>query len=92
MVSKWVGVSENYLSRIFMKNVGESFIQYVTNLRIEESKRLLKKGYKINELSEKIGYMSSEHFSRVFKKVTGVSPKVYRESIGLGAEMKANQR
>jgi two-component system response regulator YesN len=89
MVSQWVGVSENYLSRLFMKNVGESFIQYVTNLRIEESKRLLKKGYKIIELSEKIGYMNSEHFSRVFKKVTGVSPKVYRESLGLGTEMKA---
>ncbi|WP_236284303.1 response regulator [Paenibacillus allorhizoplanae] len=80
MVSQWVGVSENYLSRLFMKNVGESFIQYVTNLRIEESKRLLKQGYKIIDLSEKIGYMNSEHFSRVFKKVTGVSPKVYKES------------
>jgi two-component system response regulator YesN len=90
MVSQWVGVSENYLSRLFMKNVGESFIQYVTNLRIEESKRLLKKGYKIIELSEKIGYVNAEHFSRVFKKVTGVSPKVYRESLGLGTEMKTD--
>ncbi|CAH1193056.1 Protein-glutamate methylesterase/protein-glutamine glutaminase [Paenibacillus allorhizoplanae] len=90
MVSQWVGVSENYLSRLFMKNVGESFIQYVTNLRIEESKRLLKKGYKIIELSEKIGYMNSEHFSRVFKKATGVSPKVYRERYGLAEEMKMN--
>jgi two-component system response regulator YesN len=87
MVSKWVGVSENYLSTLFMKNVGESFIQYVTNLRIEESKRLLKKGYKIMDLSEKIGYVNAEHFSRVFKKVTGVSPKVYRERFGLAAEM-----
>ncbi|MDR6882459.1 helix-turn-helix domain-containing protein [Bacillus sp. 3255] len=91
MVSQWVGVSENYLSRLFMKNVGESFIQYVTNLRIEESKRLLKKGYKIMDLSEKIGYMNSEHFSRVFKKVTGVSPRAYRESLGLGAVMNADQ-
>ncbi|MDD9265482.1 helix-turn-helix domain-containing protein [Paenibacillus sp. GCM10023248] len=92
MVSQWVGVSENYLSRLFMQNVGESFIQYVTNLRIEESKRLLKKGYKIVDLSEKIGYVNAEHFSRVFKKVTGVSPKVYRERFGLAAEMKTNQR
>jgi two-component system response regulator YesN len=90
MVSQWVGVSENYLSRLFMKNVGESFIQYVTNLRIEESKRLLKKGYKIIDLSEKIGYMNSEHFSRVFKKATGVSPKAYRERYGLAEEMKTN--
>ncbi|CAH1193236.1 hypothetical protein PAECIP111891_00513 [Paenibacillus allorhizoplanae] len=74
-----------------MKNVSESFIQYVTNLRIEESKRLLKKGYKIIDLSEKIGYVNAEHFSRVFKKVTGVSPKVYRESLGLGTEMKTDQ-
>ncbi|CAH1232282.1 Protein-glutamate methylesterase/protein-glutamine glutaminase [Paenibacillus allorhizoplanae] len=91
MVSQWVGVSENYLSRLFMKNVGESFVQYLTNLRIEESKRLLKKGYKIIDLSEKIGYVNAEHFSRVFKKVTGVSPKVYRESLGLGSEMKTDQ-
>jgi two-component system response regulator YesN len=92
MVSEWVGVSENYLSKLFMKNVGDSFIQYVTNLRIEESKRLLKKGYKIIDISAKVGYMNSEHFSRMFKKVTGVSPKVYRENLGSGATIMANQR
>ncbi|MBP1962288.1 helix-turn-helix transcriptional regulator [Paenibacillus aceris] len=81
MVSQWVGVTENYFSRLFMQNVGESFIQYVTKLRIEESKRLLKMGYKIIDLSEKIGYTNPEHFSRVFKRVTGVSPKVYKESL-----------
>ncbi|CAH1193186.1 Protein-glutamate methylesterase/protein-glutamine glutaminase [Paenibacillus allorhizoplanae] len=91
MVSQWVGVSENYLSRLFMKNVGESFVQYLTNLRIEESKRLLKKGYKIIDLSEKIGYVNAEHFSRVFKKVTGVSPKVYKERLGLGTEVKTDR-
>ncbi|MFC5449963.1 response regulator transcription factor [Paenibacillus aestuarii] len=83
IVSKWVGVSENYLSKLFLKQVGASFIHYVTSLRIEESKRLLKKGYKIVEISEKVGYMNAEHFSRMFKKVTGVSPKAYKENLGL---------
>ncbi|MFC5449992.1 helix-turn-helix transcriptional regulator [Paenibacillus aestuarii] len=90
-VSKSVGVNENYLSRLFRKNAGESFNQYVANLRIEESKRLLKEGNKIIDLPEKIGYMSSVHFRRVFKKVTGVSPKVYRNSLGLDTTMKADQ-
>ncbi|REE92709.1 two-component system response regulator YesN [Paenibacillus taihuensis] len=80
-VSEVVGVSETYISKQFSKEVGCSFMHYLTQLRIEEAKKLLKSGYKIAEVSEKVGYSNHEHFSRIFKKITGINPKTYRESI-----------
>jgi two-component system response regulator YesN len=82
LISEMVGVSESYLSKQFTKEVGSNFIQYLTNLRIEESKRLMKKkGFKITDIAETVGYLNVEHFSRMFKKTTGCSPKLYRESL-----------
>lgn len=82
LISEMVGVSESYLSKQFTKEVGSNFIQYLTNLRIEESKRLMKKkGFKITDIAESVGYLNVEHFSRMFKKTTGCSPKLYRESL-----------
>ncbi|WP_246294501.1 response regulator transcription factor [Paenibacillus planticolens] len=73
-----VGVSESYLSKQFAKEVGCTFVQYVTNHRMEESKRLLRMNMKISEICEQVGYLNPEHFSRVFKKATGYSPRAYR--------------
>ncbi|WP_246320555.1 helix-turn-helix domain-containing protein [Paenibacillus qinlingensis] len=82
LISEMVGVSEGYLSKQFTKEVGCNFIQYLTNLRIEESKRLMKKkGNKITYIAETVGYLNVEHFSRMFKKTTGYSPKLYRENL-----------
>jgi two-component system response regulator YesN len=82
LISEMVGVSEGYLSKQFNKEVGCNFIQYLTNLRIEESKRLMKKkSIKITDIAETVGYLNVEHFSRMFKKATGYSPKLYRESL-----------
>ncbi|MZQ84117.1 response regulator [Paenibacillus sp. 5J-6] len=82
LISEMVGVSESYLSKQFTKEVGSNFIQYLTHLRIEESKRLMKKkGFKITDIAETVGYLNVEHFSRMFKKTTGCSPKLYRESL-----------
>ncbi|WP_244163327.1 helix-turn-helix domain-containing protein [Paenibacillus pectinilyticus] len=81
LISEMVGVSEGYLSKQFTKELGCNFIQYLTNLRIEESKRLMKKkGNKITYIAEAVGYLNVEHFSRMFKKTTGYSPKLYRDS------------
>jgi two-component system response regulator YesN len=77
-----VGVSESYLSKQFVKEVGCNFIHYLTKLRIEEAKQLLEQGIKNSDISERIGYLNHEHFSRIFKKMTGFSPKAYRESLG----------
>lgn len=80
LVSTMVGVSESYLSKQFAKEVGSNFIQYLTNLRMAEAKRLLEIGTKISIVAEKIGYWNPEHFSRVFKKMNGISPKEYRNT------------
>ncbi|MWV44781.1 helix-turn-helix domain-containing protein [Paenibacillus sp. HJL G12] len=78
VISQMVGVSESYLSKQFSKEVGINFIQYLTQLRIEKAKKGLENGLKIYEVAEMVGYVNPEHFSRLFKKVTGVSPLAYR--------------
>lgn len=78
-ISEMVGVSESYLSKQFAKETGVNFIPYLTNLRIEKAKQALENGLKIYDVAEKVGYVNPEHFSRIFKKVTGVSPIAYRK-------------
>ncbi|MFX3634352.1 MAG: response regulator [Candidatus Pristimantibacillus sp.] len=68
-------VSPNYLSYLFKKEVGSNLWEYVIKLRMEESKRLLlQTDLRRYEISEKVGYESPEHFSKIFKKYYGVSP------------------
>ncbi|MBB6671417.1 response regulator transcription factor [Cohnella nanjingensis] len=78
-VSELAGVSESYLSKQFAKEVGSNFLHYLTTLRIEEAKRLLGQGVRIADVSERVGYANPEHFSRLFKRMTGLSPKGYRK-------------
>ncbi|WP_225446561.1 response regulator transcription factor [Paenibacillus rhizovicinus] len=91
-ISEVVGVSETYISKQFSKELGCSYMNYLTQLRINEAKKLLKAGFKIAEVSSKVGYSNHEHFSRVFKKITGQNPKAYRESELLTASAISNPR
>lgn len=73
------GISPNYLSQIFKKNMEIGISEYITTQKITESKRLLREtNLKIYEISDQLGFESSFYFSKVFKKITGVSPKDYR--------------
>ncbi|SFD48773.1 two-component system, response regulator YesN [Paenibacillus catalpae] len=83
LISQMVGVSESYLSKQFSKEVGRSFIQYLTKLRIDEAQRLMASGMKVSEVSNRVGYMNPEHFSRLFKKMMGQSPKSHRDTISV---------
>lgn len=75
LISEYVGLSETYFSKVFAKKMGESFINYLTRVRIEKAKDYIKNtNMKIYEISEKVGYTNVEHFSRVFKRFTGQSP------------------
>ncbi|QMV40630.1 response regulator [Cohnella cholangitidis] len=68
-------VSPNYLSYLFKKNKGINLWEYVIKLRMEESKRLIQHtDLRRYEISERVGYESPEHFSKIFKKYFGMSP------------------
>ncbi|WP_138752812.1 response regulator [Paenibacillus sinopodophylli] len=68
-------VSPNYLSYLFKKDTGYNLWEYVIKLRMEESRKLiLHTDLRRYEISERVGYESPEHFSKIFKKYYGMSP------------------
>jgi two-component system response regulator YesN len=73
-----LGVTPNHLSALFAREAGRSFREYLATIRIEAAKRLLAgSSLRVWEVAEKVGFSSVEHFSRVFKKLTGVSPHLF---------------
>ncbi|MBZ4664854.1 helix-turn-helix domain-containing protein [Mahella sp.] len=80
-ISQDLHISRNYLSYIFKKETGESFIDYVEKFRINKAKELMKtENLMIYEIAEKVGYFDSAHFSKSFKKLTGKTPSEYMRS------------
>ena len=78
-VARKVNVSPNYFSAIFSQEVGQTFIEYLTNKRIDEAKRMLRQTDKrSSEVAVAVGYKDPHYFSFVFKKVTGLTPNEYR--------------
>lgn len=79
-VAKEVNISPNYFSAIFSQEVGMTFIEYLTNKRIEWAKYLLRHTDKRSgEIAFAVGYRDPHYFSFVFKKVTGCTPSEYRK-------------
>ncbi len=70
------------LCSIFRKNTGESIIHYLMKLKLAEGKRLLRETTEsISRISEELGFDSPQHFSRMFRKYTGRSPRDYRNAV-----------
>lgn len=72
------GLSPNYLSALFRKNCQIGFSEYITQKKISRAKALLlQEDLKIYEVAEQLGFESAFYFSKVFKKVEGISPREY---------------
>lgn len=78
-ISQQVFLTPNYIGYIFKEEMGISFSEYVTQVRMEHAKELLKHPEnKIYEVSQKVGYKNSHYFSKLFKKHTGINPSQYK--------------
>jgi len=74
-------MNPDYLSRLFKKSTGRNFVDYLTDVRIEKAKTLLKlETYKNYEIAQMVGYEDYRYFSQIFKKKTGMTIGEYRES------------
>jgi len=81
-IAKAVGVSRSHLYRVFMTNVKQSPIDYLTHYRISEACALLKGAdLSIAEIAVSVGFFDQFYFSRVFKKVMGMPPSKYLASL-----------
>lgn len=74
--------SKSYLSKIFLKNYGCTMVDYITDIKIKEAKKLIRENrYNFSQIADLLRFSNSFYFSRVFKKVTGMSPSQYKNSV-----------
>jgi AraC-like DNA-binding protein len=80
-ISRLIGISEQYFCRLFREEMQVSFVQYLTDQRLEKARSmLLDEARSIKEIAFNVGFGSVAQFSRVFRKAEGMSAGEYRES------------
>lgn len=83
-VADMLGLNASYFSQLFKQMTGETFASYRIRRRMERAKQLLAQPqHKITDISYEVGYADHPHFTKTFKKVTGDTPKQYREKLGI---------
>ncbi len=79
-VANSINLSSTYFSRLFSKEMDMTYIEYLTKIRVEESKKyLVDSQQSISDISFKMGFSDQSYFSKVFKKVEGITPGKYRK-------------
>ncbi|NOU90679.1 response regulator [Paenibacillus sp. LMG 31460] len=81
LLAEKLGISSGYLSQIFHKTVQESYIKFLTRVRMDQAAKLLKAvpPEKVYDVSDKVGYVSVKHFSHVFKQHYNMPPGEFQE-------------
>ena len=80
-IAGYVGITPQHFSKMFKRELGINYIEWLTNYRIDIAKELLLEGKDaIKEICYQVGYSDPNYFSRIFKKVVGMAPKEYAVS------------
>ncbi len=80
-IAEGIGVNEDYLSRVFNQELGLSPWDYLNRYRIAQAKERLRQSHdSINQIAQRVGFPDPAYFSRVFRRLTGTSPRAYRDS------------
>ena len=82
LVARSIGISPAYLSRLMKQELGMSFKDFLTSLRINEAIVLMRSTNRsINEIADMVGYKNQHYFSTAFKNSMGISPSEHRKNI-----------
>lgn len=80
IVSNYVGFNATYFSFLFKKETGANFSEYLTGIRMEKAKELLKEtNLSVATICEEVGYSDNKHFTKGFAKYTNLKPNEYRK-------------
>lgn len=77
VLAKLAGMSRYYFMRSFKERYGQSAMDYLTEVRMNESRRLLAEGWSLRHIAEKVGYREPQYLSSQFSKHVGISPSIY---------------
>ena len=81
-ICKKLNYSKTYISKIFNNSCGMGIIEYYSNIKINEAKKLIRENrYSISEISQMLCFDNPRYFSRVFKKITNMTPREYSSSV-----------
>ncbi|MEH7235733.1 response regulator transcription factor [Bacillus sp. JJ1562] len=76
-----IHMNPSYLSQLFKQQLNKKFVDYVTEIKIQEGKKLLANTtLRMSEIADRLGYADVAYFSNNFKRMTGLSPSDYRKS------------
>jgi two-component system response regulator YesN len=80
-LAEMMNLHPHYISKLFKKETGDNFVNYLNTLRIREAQRLLttQRQLTVSAIGQRVGFENKHYFSKVFKKYTGVTPGAYRD-------------
>lgn len=79
-VAEQVGITSGYLSTLFSKNLNRGFIDCLNEIRVERASMYLQQNYlKTYEIAYRVGFRDEKYFSKVFRKIKGMSPAEYKK-------------